>query len=232
MNTRSGLIPAVRPKNYKEKPYILKLKSQVDGSAKVEHALTQIMGVGRKFAQAVVLVAGIDPNMRIGAISEKDLNRIEEIIVNPIENGIPSNLVNRKNDPRQGLDKHIVQNQLNIITRRDIERMIRMRSFQSMRHKSIYRLKVKGLRSLVKKEAIPEKKFKKIVEFIISLMKTRDSNEIYMERKYLSEFINNKYLELKSGYMLKEVLRKKLEKSDIKTKYHKNFIIFTSFTIQ
>ncbi|MFX1275001.1 MAG: 30S ribosomal protein S13 [Promethearchaeota archaeon] len=141
----SGSLPAIRPKNYKEKPYFRKLKSQVDGSAKVEHALTQIRGVGRRFAQAVVMVAEIDPNMRIGAVSEKDLNRIEEIILNPVENGIPNWMVNRKNDLREGTDKHLIGNQLEITVKRDVARMKKIRSYKGVRHH--FHLKVRGQRT-------------------------------------------------------------------------------------
>ncbi len=141
----SGLLPAIRPKNFKEKPYFRKLKAQVDGSAKVEHALTQITGVGRRFAQAVVMTAGIDLGMRIGALPEKDLNRIEEIILNPIENGIPNWMINRKNDLRDGMDKHLIGNQLVITVRRDVERMKKIKSYKGVRHH--FHKKVRGQRT-------------------------------------------------------------------------------------
>ena len=63
-----------RPSNFREKVFFRKLRSQVDGNAKVEHGLTEISGIGRRFAQAVVRIAEINPDMRIGAIPEKDLN--------------------------------------------------------------------------------------------------------------------------------------------------------------
>ncbi len=141
----SGLLPAIRPKNYREKPYFRNLKTQVDGSAKIEHALTQIKGVGKRFAQAVVMVAEIDPNMRIGAVPEKDLNKIEEIILNPIDYGIPNWMVNRKNDLREGKDKHVIGNQLVITTRRDVERMKKIKSYKGVRHH--YHKKVRGQRT-------------------------------------------------------------------------------------
>ncbi len=133
---------AIRPKNFKEKVFFRKLRTQIDGAAKIEHGLTQILGVGRRFSQAVVLVAGIDPDLRIGAIGEKDLNKIEEIILNPIENGIPNWMVNRKHDLRDGTDKHIIGNQLEITTRRDVERMKKIKSYKGERHRR--GLKVRG----------------------------------------------------------------------------------------
>jgi small subunit ribosomal protein S13 len=131
-----------RPSNFREKVFFRKLRSQVDGNAKVEYGLTQIRGVGRRFAQAIIRVAKIDPDLRIGAIPEKDLNRIEEIIIAPITNGIPAWMVNRKKDLVTGEDLHIIGNRLELSVRRDIDRMKRIRSYKGVRHHR--GLKVRG----------------------------------------------------------------------------------------
>ncbi len=131
-----------RPSNFREKVFFRKLRSQVDGNAKIEHGLTQIRGIGRRFAQAVVRVAKIDENLRIGAIPEKDLNRIEEIILDPITNGIPVWMVNRKKDLVTGENLHIIGNRLELSVRRDIDRMKRIRSYKGVRHHR--GLKVRG----------------------------------------------------------------------------------------
>jgi len=131
-----------RPSNFREKVFFRKLRSQVDGNAKVEHGLTQIRGIGRRFAQAIVRVAKIDVDLRIGAIPEKDLNRLEEIIINPITNGIPAWMVNRKKDLITGENLHIIGNRLELSVRRDIDRMKRIRSYKGVRHHR--GLKVRG----------------------------------------------------------------------------------------
>jgi small subunit ribosomal protein S13 len=133
---------AIRPKNFREKVFFRQLRSQVDGNAKVEYGLTQIRGVGRRFAQAIVRVAGIDPTMRIGAIPEKDLNRLEEIIMNPIESGVPNWMVNRSKDLRTGKDLHIIGNKLDLSLKNDIDRMKKIKSYKGVRHH--LRLKVRG----------------------------------------------------------------------------------------
>ena len=130
----------IRPKNFKEQVYFRQLRTRVDGNAMVEQGLTQIAGIGRRMAQAIVIVANINPNLRIGVIPEKDLNKIEEIIMNPVKNGIPAWMVNRKKDLRTGEDLHLVGNQLEITTKRDIDRMKRIRSYKGVRHH--FKLKV------------------------------------------------------------------------------------------
>ena len=138
-------LSAVRPKNFREKVFFRKLRSQVDGNAKVEHGLTQIKGVGRRFAQVIVKVAGVNPNIRIGAIPEKELNKIEEIILNPVENGVPNWMVNRPKDLRSGEDLHVIGNKLEITVKRDIDRMKKIKSYKGVRHH--LRLKVRGQRT-------------------------------------------------------------------------------------
>ena len=135
----------IRPKNFREQVYFTKLRARVDGNGKVAYSLTQIRGIGRRFAQAIVRVAGIDPSLRLGALPEKDITKIEEIIMDPITNGIPNWMVNRKKDLRTGNDLHIIGNPLELTVKRDIDRMKRIKSYKGVRHNS--NLKVRGQRT-------------------------------------------------------------------------------------
>lgn len=138
-------VSPLRPKNFREKVFFRQLRTQVDGNAKIEYGLTQVRGVGKRFAQAIVRVAKINPNLRIGALPEKDLARIEEIILNPVKNGVPNWMVNRKKDLRTGEDLHIIGNRLDISLKRDIDRMKKIKSYKGVRHH--LRLKVRGQRT-------------------------------------------------------------------------------------
>jgi small subunit ribosomal protein S13 len=138
-------VSPIRPKKFREKVFFRELRTQVDGNAKVGFGLTQIKGVGRRFAQAIVQVAKINPNLRIGAILEKDLNRIEEIVLNPVQNGIPNWMVNRKKDLRTGEDLHVIGNRLDLTLKRDIDRMKKIKSYKGVRHH--LKLKVRGQRT-------------------------------------------------------------------------------------
>ncbi|MFX0036458.1 MAG: 30S ribosomal protein S13 [Candidatus Hermodarchaeota archaeon] len=138
-------ISAVRPKSFREKVFFRKFRAQIDGNAKVEFGLTQIRGIGKRFAQAVIKVAEIDPDTRIGAVSEKELNRLEEIIINPVENGIPKWMVNRPKDLRTGNDIHILGNMLEITVKRDVDRMKKIKNYKGVRHH--LGLKVRGQRT-------------------------------------------------------------------------------------
>lgn len=135
----------IRPKNFREQVYFSKLRARVDGNGKVEYSLTQIRGIGRRFAQAIVMVAEIDPTLRLGALPEKDIAKIEEIIMDPINNGIPNWMANRKKDLRTGEDLHIIGNPLELTVKKDIDRMKRIKSYKGVRHHG--NLKVRGQRT-------------------------------------------------------------------------------------
>ena len=135
----------IRPKNFREQVYFTKLRTRVDGNAKIEYSLTQIRGIGRRFAQAILRVSGIDPSLRLGALPEKDITKLEEIIIDPINNGIPNWMANRKKDLRTGEDIHIVGNPLELTVKRDIDRMKRIKSYKGVRHHG--NLKVRGQRT-------------------------------------------------------------------------------------
>src|SRR5712691_7874540 len=55
------------------------LGADVDGTKKVPFWLSRIRGVGPNFAQAVVKVARISPEARIGGLSEAEISRLEDI---------------------------------------------------------------------------------------------------------------------------------------------------------
>lgn len=135
----------IRPKNFREQVYFTKLRARVDGNAKIEYSLTQIRGIGRRFAQAILRVSGIDPSLRLGALPEKDITKLEEIIIDPINNGIPNWMANRKKDLRTGEDLHIIGNPLELTVKRDIDRMKRIKSYKGVRHHG--NLKVRGQRT-------------------------------------------------------------------------------------
>ena len=66
----------IRPKNFKERVFLKRLRVQIDGNALVEHGITQVKGIGRRFAQAVIKTAKISPKKRIGILSEKEFKLI------------------------------------------------------------------------------------------------------------------------------------------------------------
>jgi small subunit ribosomal protein S13 len=130
----------LKQKTFKEIVRIL--RTNIDGSLPIQYGLAKIKGVGPRFSQAVLRIAGLDSTTRIGLISDKDIKRIEEIIEEPAKNGIPDWMANRQKDLRTGEYLHVTGPRLELTVKRDIERMRRLKSWKGYRHG--FGLKVRG----------------------------------------------------------------------------------------
>ena len=118
------------------------LATNVDGRRPLYLALTNISGLGRRFAHAVARRAGLDPLRRAGTLTSKEEEQIVAIIQNPTEHGIPSWMLNRRFDRATGQDVHWAGSDLGSNFRAEIERMKKMRMKRGIRHS--LRLKVRG----------------------------------------------------------------------------------------
>lgn len=119
--------------------------TSIEGHRKIAFGLSQIRGIGRRLAEAIVRVSGLDPELRIGMLTEPEQEKLVEIIRDPVKFGIPKWMVNRQKDLRTGEYRHITGNDLVLVTKMDIDRMKRTRSWKGIRH--MYGLKVRGQRT-------------------------------------------------------------------------------------
>ena len=51
-------------------------RTDIDGTQKLDRALSAIKGVGRRLARAIVQSTGLNPDQRAGFISDKDVGKI------------------------------------------------------------------------------------------------------------------------------------------------------------
>ena len=107
--------------------------------------LTQIRGVGYMFANTILSVLKINPNQRIGYLSQEQIKSIENIVKNPSTSNFPSWFLNRRKDVETGEDKHLVTSDIAFTVRNDIEREKTSGSWRGIRH--MFGLKVRGQRT-------------------------------------------------------------------------------------
>ena len=107
--------------------------------------LTQIRGVGYMFANTMLNVLKINPNQRIGYLSQEQIQSIENIIKNPSTSHFPSWFLNRRKDVETGEDKHLITSDIAFTVRNDIEREKTNGSWRGIRH--MFGLKVRGQRT-------------------------------------------------------------------------------------
>jgi small subunit ribosomal protein S13 len=119
--------------------------TDIEGTQPVTYALTSVKGVGIKLANAIVEKSGINPQTRMGLLSSAEVEKLEEIVTNPVKHGIPIWLLNRQKDLETGKDIHLLSSDLVLQTKNDIDQMKKIRSWKGFRHS--YGLKVRGQRT-------------------------------------------------------------------------------------
>lgn len=109
-------------------------ETTIDGKLKLRHGLLKIKGISHSLAPAIIAAANLDPNMRIGNLTDEQIELIENVVKNPLEYGIPEFLLNRRRDPFDGKSKHLVASELEIQVRQDIEFLKKIRCYRGIRH--------------------------------------------------------------------------------------------------
>ena len=119
--------------------------ADIEGSLRFPFALSQLKGVSYRMALAIAKIVGIDPDLRFGYLSEKEQEQVLAILTDPVRHGVPHWLVNRRNDPNTGKDKHLYGSELLLTLKTDIDRMKKIKSYRGIRH--TLGLKVRGQRT-------------------------------------------------------------------------------------
>jgi len=105
-------------------------------------ALTNIKGVGRRYANIVCKKADIDMNKRAGELTDDEVDRVVTIMQNPRQYKIPDWFLNRQKDIRDGKYSQLLSNNLESKLREDLERLKKIRAHRGLRH--YWGLRVRG----------------------------------------------------------------------------------------
>ncbi|MEM4462345.1 MAG: 30S ribosomal protein S13, partial [Candidatus Bathyarchaeia archaeon] len=105
------------------KPIIRIAGHDVDGSLKVPYGLASIRGIGVRLGYAIAHVAGINPDRRIGFLTEDEVKRVEDVFRRPWDYGIRGFLLNRQRAPENGRDELLIGGEWELRQRMDIEFM-------------------------------------------------------------------------------------------------------------
>jgi len=119
--------------------------ADVAGTLKTEYALTEIRGISLRLAGSILRKAEVNPDVRVGFLTESEVDRIEEVIEDPAKYNLPSWLFNRRKDGESGKDMHLTRAELVLRSKNDIDQAKEIRSWRGYRH--AYSLKVRGQRT-------------------------------------------------------------------------------------
>jgi len=115
------------------------------GGRSYSGVLASIKGVGYSTALAITRYLGLNPEMLVGYLTDEQVAKIEEVLLDLTKLGLPSWMYNRRNDVETGKNMHLIGSDLILYAKRDIEREIKMGSYKGLRHKLGY--KVRGQRT-------------------------------------------------------------------------------------
>ncbi len=109
-------------------------RKDVDGNKTVVNALADVRGVGIALSGAICSSMGLDSNQKIGYLSDDKISEIEDAVKNPQKHDIPEWMLNRRNDYETGKTEHLIESDLTMRLRDDLNRMKKIRSYKGRRH--------------------------------------------------------------------------------------------------
>jgi small subunit ribosomal protein S13 len=137
--------PKGQPKEDLEFKHIVRiLDTDLTGTRGVVHALCGVKGIGWRVARIIVLSAGVNPNAKLGNLSEEEIERLKSAIEG-VEKRLPWWMLNRRKDILSGEDKHLMGADQVIQLREDINLLRKIRSYRGIRHER--GLKARGQRT-------------------------------------------------------------------------------------
>jgi len=109
-------------------------RKDINGNKTIENALSDVKGVGKALARSIGIVMDLDLNQKIGYLSDKEVEHIEEVIRDPRSSEVPEWMLNRRNDYETGETVHLIESDLMMTLRDDLNRMKKTRSYKGRRH--------------------------------------------------------------------------------------------------
>lgn len=108
-------------------------ETNVDGTKKIKQALLKIKGVGFSLANAAPKLSGFG-NVRVGTLTDEQIEHLEDAIRNPVKYGFPAHMVNRVKEVFSGESHHLVESDLSLAIKTDIDFMKKIRTYKGVRH--------------------------------------------------------------------------------------------------
>ena len=144
--------PAKKPPQKEEDTFrgIVRIAGKdVKGEVTLVRSLDAVRGIGHTMAAAAARVIdrelSLKPDMRVGDLTEAQVEKIDKILYTLHEYGVPKFLLNRRSDFLTGTDRHVIMNDLIFENTQDIEREKKLFTWIGYRH--TYGQKVRGQRT-------------------------------------------------------------------------------------
>ena len=120
--------------NQELKYFVRIANTDLDGNKHIGQALIKIKGISFMFSNAICNVTGIEARKKAGYLTEAETSKIDDVIKEPLKFGIPVWMLNRKRDPEDNADRHLVGSNLTFIQDNDVKMMKKVKSYKGVRH--------------------------------------------------------------------------------------------------
>ena len=136
------------PKKKEHRPdfkYIVRIaNTDINGEKNLVNGLTTIRGIGVRMGIFIADKSGIDRTVKIGDLTESQIEKIKEVIGN-LNKTAPGWMLNHRRDYETGENMHFVSTDIDIRLRDEINIMKKIRSYRGVRHEM--GLRVRGQRT-------------------------------------------------------------------------------------
>jgi small subunit ribosomal protein S13 len=114
--------------------YIVRIAdTDIDGRKTTTHGLTSIKGIGMHMSVLIADAAGIDRNVKIGDLTDAQVEKIQGVLEN-LDEIAPGWMLNHRKDADTGDDIHIVGAAIDMRLRDEINILKKIRSYRGIRH--------------------------------------------------------------------------------------------------
>ena len=114
--------------------YIVRLSNtDIDGEKNVIHGITTVKGIGLHMASLITDKTGINRYMKIGDLSDAQIEKLQNEIDN-ISSNAPAWMLNHRKDYDTGENLHLIGNEIDMRLRNEINIMKKIRSYRGIRH--------------------------------------------------------------------------------------------------
>lgn len=127
--------------------YIVRIaNTDLDGTKKVELALTGIKGVGVRMGTLIADRAAVPRSEPIGKLTDAQIEALVAT-VDGVAEAAPDWIVNRQFDWESGQSMHLVGSNVDVMLRDDLNRLKKIRSYRGVRHETGQRVRGQRTRS-------------------------------------------------------------------------------------
>lgn len=106
----------------------------LQGERRIQAALAGLKGIGSSMSKSIVHAAEIDGTRKVGTLDDNEIEKLEEVLQNPVKYDVPSWMLNRRKDYETGENIHLLGGDIEMTEREDISREKDIQSRRGIRH--------------------------------------------------------------------------------------------------